>query len=130
MSFTNRPAMLKWNSRQMTSFAAETGHHLLRSAFSTNIERLSNCAGSNENKYFLRQGVHAILKNSSFFHAGGRNAQGCLYLMICHMTILLSSSTASMFPDTTAVFGRTSRSSSLSVRRPQLKSLNQLFTVL
>ena len=32
----DRPTMLKWNSRHMTSFAEETGHHLLRSDFSTN----------------------------------------------------------------------------------------------
>ena len=32
----DRPTMLKWNSRYMTSFAEETGHHLLRSNFSTN----------------------------------------------------------------------------------------------
>ena len=110
--------MVKWNSRHMTSFGVETGHHLPRSAFSTNkfrwiwlvfqgphggllfcfelmridpwfvscddlinvfwstaivfcnisihqstrgcFERLSNCAESNENKYFLRSAVHAI----------------------------------------------------------------------
>ena len=28
--------MVKWNSRHMTSFGVETGHHLPRSAFSTN----------------------------------------------------------------------------------------------
>ena len=31
-----RPTMLKWNSSHMISFAEETGHHLLRSDFSTN----------------------------------------------------------------------------------------------
>ena len=28
------PTMLKWSRRHMTSFAEETGHHLLRSDFS------------------------------------------------------------------------------------------------
>ena len=32
----DRPTMLKWNSHHMSSFAKETGHHLLRSNFSTN----------------------------------------------------------------------------------------------
>ena len=32
----DRPTMLMWNSRHMTSFAEKTGHHLLRSDFSTN----------------------------------------------------------------------------------------------
>ena len=32
----DRATMLKWNSRPMTSFAEETGHHLLRSDFFTN----------------------------------------------------------------------------------------------
>ena len=32
----DRPTMLKWKSRHMTSFAKETGHHLLQSASSTN----------------------------------------------------------------------------------------------
>ena len=32
----DRPAMLKWNSRHMTSFAEETGYHLLRGDFPTN----------------------------------------------------------------------------------------------
>ena len=32
----DRPTMLKWNSRHMTSFAEETAHHLLRSDFSIN----------------------------------------------------------------------------------------------
>ena len=32
----DRATMLQWNSRHMTSFAEETGHHLLRSDFSTN----------------------------------------------------------------------------------------------
>ena len=32
----SRPTMLKWSSRYMTSFAEETGHHLLRSDFSKN----------------------------------------------------------------------------------------------
>ena len=115
----DRPTMLKWNSRHMTSFEEERGHQLW-SASSTNnfrwvwlvfedpydgllfcfgvicidprfvtcdnfinvfwstaivffptflytnrhepfYELLSNCAASNENKSFLRSGVHAIL---------------------------------------------------------------------
>ena len=31
----DRPTKLKWNSRHMTSFAEETGHHLLQSDFFT-----------------------------------------------------------------------------------------------
>ena len=33
---SDRPMLLTWNSRHMTSFADETGDHLLRSDFSTN----------------------------------------------------------------------------------------------
>ena len=32
----DRATMLKWNSRYLTSFAEQTGNHLLRSVFSTN----------------------------------------------------------------------------------------------
>ena len=32
----DRPTMVKWNSRHISSLAEETGHHLLRSDFSTN----------------------------------------------------------------------------------------------
>ena len=170
----DRPA--KWNSRHMTSFAAETGRHSLRSDFSTNnfrwiwfgckdphgglllcfgliridprfvtyddlihafeaprsylskvclhqsaraiFKRLSNGTGSNENKSFLRPGCHAIC-------ADRRNYQGCLYLTVCHMPILHYPFTTSMISDTTAVFGRPSRTSSLRERRPKLNSLNQ-----
>ena len=123
----------------MTTFAEETGHHLLRSDFFPNncrwiwlvfenphggllfcfvliriepwfvtcdnlinvfwgtaivfsqhfytpidtnlfFEQRSNCAGSKENKSFLG--------TQNLMHAGGRYAQGCLYLTVCLMTIL------------------------------------------
>ena len=74
------------------------------------FERLLSCAESNENKYFLRP----EMLMQYWMYAGGRNAQECLYLTVCHMT---------MFYDTTAVF-EPSRSSSLSELRPRLNSFH------
>uniref|UniRef100_A0A0K2UAV3 Uncharacterized protein n=1 Tax=Lepeophtheirus salmonis TaxID=72036 RepID=A0A0K2UAV3_LEPSM len=43
---------------------------------------------------------------------------------------IITSRTVSMFPDTTAVFGRPSRNSFLSERRARLNSFNQFLKVL
>ena len=57
-------------------------------------------------------------------YAGGRNAQGCLYLTVYHKTILhyqFTHAVLSMFSGTTAVLEGPLRILSLSERRPGLK---------
>ena len=47
------------------------------------FERLSSCAGSNDNISFWKPVVLQY-----WMYAGGRNTQGCLNPTVCHMTIL------------------------------------------
>ena len=126
-----RPTMVKWNSLHMTSFAEESGQHLLRSAsFMSNFRCIwlvfDDPHGGLfcfDRSLFLSacQNVRALTRINSFYghlliqhrmYVGGKNAQGLLYLTICHMTILLS-----MFFGTTTASGRPSRTLSLRDRR-------------
>ena len=76
------------------------------------FERIPNCAGSNENKYFF----YVLVFTQYRIIAGGKNAQGCLYHTVCHMTIL------------NYQFLRPSRTSFFSDHRPQLNPLNQFLS--
>ena len=123
----DRPTMVKWNSRHMTSFAEETGDHLLRSYFSANnfrwiwlglahkvdcwirtdpwffiCEDLINVL-SGPPSYFCNFSLHKSINErfwvptrisllfgqlfmQHWMYAGGKSAQGRLYLTACHIT--------------------------------------------
>ena len=91
------------------------------------FQELSNCAGSKDNKSFLRPVVHAVL-NVCLVEEMYKN--GSISRYVTWRSVIISSRTASMFSSTTTVFGGPSRNSSLSELRPRLNSLKQFFTVL